>query len=186
LSAAIDSVSATIAEYARLLNLEHSSENVRLNTRELTLQFSPLSGRTDFLWEVGSGQNWVGYHIAGLLALHVHFIRLSQSPVPRFLMIDQPSQVYFPKRVVTRLGDKFEEPSFQDEDVVAVHKAFEVMAKVVLKAKGKLQIIVLDHASRDVWGDIPGIVGLRDWRNGIALVPKKWLDKNEDNEIDEN
>src|SRR5262249_32319935 len=48
--AAIDSVSARIADYAKLLNLEHAKENVRLNIRELTLQFSPLSGRTDYLW----------------------------------------------------------------------------------------------------------------------------------------
>ncbi|MEK7666926.1 MAG: DUF3732 domain-containing protein, partial [Pseudomonadota bacterium] len=87
LNAAIDTVSAKIADYARLLQLEHATENVRLNIPELTLQFSPLSGRTDFLWEVGSGQNWVGYHIAGLLALHEHFISLSHNHVPRFLVI---------------------------------------------------------------------------------------------------
>jgi DNA repair exonuclease SbcCD ATPase subunit len=96
LKAAIDTVSAKIAHYAQLLQLEHATENVRLNIRELTLQFSRLSGRTDFLWEVGSGQNWVGYHVSALLALHEHFISLNQSPVPRFLVIDQPSQVYFP------------------------------------------------------------------------------------------
>ncbi len=94
--AAVNSVSATIADYARRLQLEHAAENVRLNTAELTLQFSPLSGRTDFLWEVGSGQNWVGYHVAGLLALHEHFVTLPHNVVPRFLVIDQPSQVYFP------------------------------------------------------------------------------------------
>lgn len=57
LRAAVEMVSAKIAKYARILGLEHAAENVRLNIRELTLQFSPLSGRTDFLWEVGSGQN---------------------------------------------------------------------------------------------------------------------------------
>jgi hypothetical protein len=64
LKAAADVVSAKIAQYASLLQLEHADENVRLNPKELTLQFDRLSGRTDYLWEVGSGQNWVGYHIA--------------------------------------------------------------------------------------------------------------------------
>jgi len=50
-------VSDRVPEYARSLHLEHAGENVRLNIRELTLQFNPLSGRTDLLWEVGSGQN---------------------------------------------------------------------------------------------------------------------------------
>jgi Protein of unknown function (DUF3732) len=98
LNAALESVSARIADYARLLQLAHATENIRLNIRELTLQFSPPSGRTDFLWEVGrSGQKLVGYHMAGLLALHEHFINLTNDPVPRFLIIDQPSQVYFPE-----------------------------------------------------------------------------------------
>jgi len=47
-----------------------------------------------------------------------------------------------------------------------------------MKAGGKLQIIVLDHASRDVWGDIKGVVGLKEWRNGIKLVPLRWLEAN--------
>ena len=51
--AAIESVSSRIHDYARDLQLEHAMENVRLNTRELSLQFTSLSGRTDFLWEVG-------------------------------------------------------------------------------------------------------------------------------------
>lgn len=63
----------------------------------------------------------------------------------------------------------------RDEDTSAVHKAFEVLNKVVVEAKGRLQVIVLDHASRDLWGDIPGIVGSKEWRNGTKLVPMKWL-----------
>jgi hypothetical protein len=62
------------------LRLEHATESVRLSVRELTLQFRPLSERTDLLWEIGSGQDWVGYHIAGLLALHEHFSGLLENP----------------------------------------------------------------------------------------------------------
>lgn len=69
------------------------------------------------------------------------------------------------------------EPRFRDEDIDAVRKAFEVMGQVVLKADGKLQLIVLDHASRDVWGDIPGVVGLHEWRDGVKLVPMRWLNE---------
>ena len=96
-------------------------------------------------------------------------------------MFDQPSQVYFPKRIVARPEDQkdeeVEEPQLQDEDVDAVRQAFEVMGRVALDAKGGLQLIVLDHASRDVWGDIDGVVGLPEWRNGVKLVPMAWLDE---------
>ncbi len=96
-------------------------------------------------------------------------------------MFDQPSQVYFPKRIVARPEDQkdeeVEEPQLQDEDVDAVRQAFEVMGRVDLGTKGALQLIVLDHASRDVWGDIDGVVGLPEWRNGVKLVPMAWLDE---------
>jgi hypothetical protein len=112
------------------------------------------------------------------LALHQYFLAQSRSPVPALLVLDQPSQVYFPKRVLSRTEDEEadeEEPRLRDEDVDAVRMAFDVMGKVALKAKGKLQLIVLDHASRDVWGDVEGVVGLPEWRNGVKLVPMEWL-----------
>ncbi|MGH8602713.1 MAG: DUF3732 domain-containing protein [Gammaproteobacteria bacterium] len=74
-----------------------------------------------------------------------------------FLVMDQPFQVYFPKKLVVRENETPEEPQLKDEDNEAVRKAFEVLAKVVESANGRLQVIVLDHASREVWGNIPNI-----------------------------
>ena len=118
-------------------------------------------------------------HLAVLMALHQYFLVQRSSPVPAFLVLDQPSQVYFPKRVLGRTDNKDtdeEEPRLRDEDVSAVRMAFDVMGKVVLAAKGQLQLIVLDHASQDIWGDVEGVVGLPEWRNGVKLVPMDWLD----------
>jgi hypothetical protein len=44
---------------------------------------------------IGSGENWVGYHPAAHLALHKFFTRHDR-PVPRVLMLDQPTQVFTP------------------------------------------------------------------------------------------
>jgi hypothetical protein len=41
-------------------------------------------------------------------------------------------------------------------------------------AKGRLQIIVLDHAGEDVWGGLDGFALTEEWR-GFALVPAEWL-----------
>lgn len=90
-------------------------------------------------------------------------------------MLDQPSQVYFPKPILHQDIVLDEEPKVRDEDVEAVRKAFEVMGSVVLKEKGNLQLLVLDHASRAVWGNIDGVVGLPEWREGVKLVPMEWL-----------
>ena len=103
--------------------------------------------------------------------------------MPGFLVIDQPSQVYFPKNLVRRQDEEDKELRLRDEDIDAVRKVFEVLGNVVTKAEGKLQVIVLDHASRDVWGEIPGVVGRREWRDGVKLVPMPWLEANSDGAI---
>jgi energy-coupling factor transporter ATP-binding protein EcfA2 len=177
LNAAIDKVSARIADYAKSLRLEHATENVRLNTRELTLQFRPLSGRTDFLWEVGSGQNWVGYHIAGLLALHEHFNGLPQNPVPRFLMIDQPSQVYFPEAWPTMDqtpgGNK---PSERSPDIEGVRRIFAALSEFMTVLKGQFQVIVTEHAGSITWQGIDNVHLVANWREGHDdfLIPAEW------------
>jgi len=160
-----------------LLDVENPQNPISLEINDLTIKVRGAD-RDDYLSEIGSGSNWLSYHLAVLLALHQYFLAQHNSPVPAFLVLDQPSQVYFPKRVLARVEDEEtdeEELRLRDEDVDAVRMAFDVMGKVVLSAGGKLQLIVLDHASRDVWGDVEGVVGLPEWRNGVKLVPMDWL-----------
>ncbi len=162
------------------LDVESPNDPISLEINDLTIKVRGTE-RDDYLSEIGSGSNWLSYHLAVLLALHQFFLSQRRGPVPAFLVLDQPSQVYFPKRIMARPEDEeveeVEEPQLRDEDVDAVRQAFEVMGRVALDAKGGLQLIVLDHASRDVWGDIDGVVGLPEWRNGVKLVPMAWLDE---------
>jgi hypothetical protein len=46
--------------------------------------------------KIGSGMNWVGYHLSAYLALQDFFIRNAR-PVPHFLVLDQPSHAFFPR-----------------------------------------------------------------------------------------
>jgi hypothetical protein len=63
----------------------------------------------------------------------------------------------------------------RDEDVAAVRKVFEALGNEIVKAKGRLQVIVLDHAGDDVWGEIPGVTLACEWRGTEKLVPVAWL-----------
>lgn len=178
---ALNAVNSYAGRLLPLLDVENPDDPISLEISDLTIKVRGVD-RDDYLSEIGSGSNWLSYHLAILLALHQFYLSQPNSPVPGFLVLDQPSQVYFPKNVVRIPDGEEQELRLRDEDVDAVHKAFEVLSKVVLQAKGKLQVIVLDHASRDLWGDIPGVVGLKEWRNGIKLVPMKWL-QGDDEEI---
>ena len=45
----------------------------------------------------------------------------------------------------------------------------------IVRAKGQLQAIVLDHAGANVWGEIEGITLAQEWRDNNKLVPVEWL-----------
>ena len=57
----------------------------------------------------------MGYHLATMLALHEYFASRTENPVPNFLIVDQPSQVYFPSDTFEQLVERLEEGA-KDED----------------------------------------------------------------------
>ncbi|KQO15100.1 hypothetical protein ASF11_10930 [Acidovorax sp. Leaf76] len=176
---ALNAVNGHAGRLLPSLDVENPDDPISLEISDLTIKVRGAD-RDDYLSEIGSGSNWLSYHLAMLLALHQFYLSQNQSPVPGFLVLDQPSQVYFPKNLVRRPDEGDQELRLRDEDIDAVRKVFEVLGKVVTKAEGKLQVIVLDHASRDVWGDSEGVVGLKEWREGIKLVPMRWLEEDPD------
>lgn len=154
------------------LDAEWPNAPLRLVIQELTVKVFQGT-RDDYLWEIGSGANWLAYHIAITLSLQRFFLSHPHHPVPGMLIYDQPSQVYFPKRIAG--GDEPDDVDWRDEDVVAVRKVFETLAAEVLESRGRLQIIVLDHAAEDVWGGISGVTLIEEWRHGRKLVPMDWI-----------
>jgi hypothetical protein len=156
------------------LDAERPNDPVSLSPQDLAIKVAGSGGREDFLWEIGSGANWLAYHVAMTLALQHFFIAQPESPVPAFLVYDQPSQVYFPRRV-TRGDSEPADPNWGDEDVAAVRKVFEALGSAAHQVAPKLQIIVLDHAGSDVWGDINDVALTEEWRGGEKLVPPSWL-----------
>lgn len=126
----------------------------------------------DYLWEIGSGANWLAYHIVVTLALQRFFLECPHHPVPAFLIYDQPSQVYFPR---TKLDEEDDDDfHLKDEDVDAVRKVFRLLAKATQKYPGRLQVIILDHADSEVWGGIENLVCKEHWRGTEKLVPIDW------------
>lgn len=156
------------------LDAERPDDPISLEIKDLTIKVSGPD-RDDYLSEIGSGSNWLSYHLAVVIGLQKFFLGLSHSPVPGFIVIDQPSQVYFPKKAAVRENEEVEEVSLKDEDVEAVRKVFSLLGTVVAATDGQLQVIVLDHAPDSVWGDIENVHEVEEWRGGLKLVPEDWL-----------
>lgn len=171
LNNALDTIQTLASRLIPRMDAEWPEAPIKLVIEDLTIKV--IRGtRDDYLWEIGSGANWLAYHVALTLALQTFFLGTIAHPVPSFLVYDQPSQVYFPKRLA---ADPLEEsiPTLRDKDVEAVRSVFSVLGEETLAAKGRLQIIVLDHAGENVWGDLPGVWLADDWHDN-ALVPAHW------------
>ncbi len=175
LESAVFKISRRIAEYSTLLELEHGSENVTLNHTELTLHFTSPTGRKDFLWEIGSAANWMGYHIAVFLSLHEHFLTQVNSPVPSFMVFDQPSQVYYPEKWPE---DEDQQEMEVPEDIAGVRRVFQAMSDAIEITSGAIQIIVTEHAGSNTWKDANYINCIGNWRKGKDeyLIPNDWLE----------
>lgn len=171
---ALDTIQAISGRLIPQLDGEWPEAPIRLVVQDLTVRVIRET-RDDFLWEIGSGANWLAYHVALSLALQGYFLRSPQHPVPALLVYDQPSQVYFPTRRAGREVEKELDPAWESEDVVAVRKVFALFDKIVAKTSGRLQIIVLDHANEEVWGGLENVHLVEEWR-GKGLVPEGWID----------
>ena len=115
---------------------------------------------------MGSGENWVGYHLIAHLALHEWFTKRNR-PVPRFLFLDQPSQVYFPaEKDVDGSLDPLDE-----DDRHAVSRMFRFVFEVVEAISPGFQVIITEHADLNEESFQAAVVG--KWR-GEKLVPYDW------------
>lgn len=157
-----------MTEYAKELQLEHAEGRIRLDLKKLTVVADTFSGPIP-LTRIGSGENWIGYHVVTHLALHRWF-RDQNRPVPGILIFDQPTQAHYPPEA-DRDGRV---DMLQDADRRAVHNLFELMKDAASEIGPSFQIIVLDHAHLDDEWFEAAIV--EEWRGKKALVPESWID----------
>lgn len=150
------------------------------DSKELAIKIrkTPLS-KPFYASDAGSGANWVAYHIAMLLGFHNFFID-KDTPVFNFLIFDQPSQVYF-QRSSYDASKKIQIFDKNTEDAKSVREMFEKMQKSINDNNGKFQILVLDHAASDIWGDIDGINEVAEWTGDNALIPQNWIGNDSNN-----
>lgn len=155
-----------MTQWARELKLEHSTHPIRFNLKKLTIAADTPDGPIT-MDKMGSGENWVGLHLIGHLALHTWFAQKDR-PVPRFLFLDQPSQVYFP-------ADRTVESSqsqLKDADRESLGRMFKLVFDAVSESGGQFQVIVSEHA--DIIDPTYQNAIVERWRDGLKLVPEDW------------
>lgn len=174
LASILNNISAQITRYIQKFNAEFGSYPARLNLPQLTIIFDRPE-RSVPMSRTGGGENHLAYHLSALLALHL-FAAQNNRPIPRFLLIDQPTQVYFPSEQVYRDADGSVQKTEADADLDAVRRLFELLLKFTKDDVPGFQLIVTEHANlREQWFQDSLIEGA--WTKPPALVPEDWQDQ---------
>ncbi|MGN4561105.1 DUF3732 domain-containing protein [Bacillus cereus group sp. MYBK5-2] len=172
LASILNVIGREMSKWAEKLQLEHAEYPYRLDVKKLTV-VADSEDRPIPMNRMGSGANWLGCHLITLLALHKFFIK-KERPVPNFIVLDQPTQVYFPPEKYSKLEGKINEIS--DEDRIAVKRMFDFLFDICNELDSEMQIIVTDHANILDEGFQEALIE-KPWRNGIALIPEKWINQ---------
>lgn len=155
-------VSDYMTNWVEEIDLEYKDSRYRFSPYSTTVFVDTLKEGAIPLQNLGSGSNWVGIHLLVYFAFQKYFIS-KKRPVPSFILIDQPSQIYFPNQ-----NNK--------TDWEAVKKIYSFIHKRVKELDGKLQVIVLDHADFPDDFDFNNATLERWDKETTALIPYEWID----------
>lgn len=171
LASTLNNISMHMSRYITHLGGEFGQYPARLDMHQLTVVIDRPS-RPIYMPRTGGGENHLAYHLAALLALH-RFAANNNQPLPRFLLIDQPTQVYFPSETVYEATGGSIEKTEEDADLEAVRRLFEVLRRFGDEDAPGFQIIVTEHANlRDDW--FQAALVEQPWTKPPALVPDDW------------
>lgn len=170
----LNNISAQVSRYIQAFKAEFDAFPVRFDVNNLTIVFDRPE-RPVPMARTGGAENHLAYHLSVLLAVH-RFAAKSNRPIPRFLLIDQPTQVYFPSEKVYQEADGSIQKTEADADLAAVRRLFELLRRFTEKDVPGFQLIITEHANlRDQW--FQDALVEQPWTKPPALVPESWPDK---------
>ena len=171
LASILNIISNRISRYVQELEAEFSEFPFRLDIGPLTV-VADRPERPVPMNKTGGGANHLAYHLGAMLALH-HFASKNKKPIPSFLFIDQPTQVYFPSEQVYKAASGTVEETERDSDLEKVRKLFGMLHRFANEECPGFQIIVTEHANlRDDW--FQNSLVESPWTKPPALVPDDW------------
>lgn len=173
LTSILNNISAQVSRYIQKFDAEFAPFPARFSLPQLTIIFDRPE-RPVPMSRTGGGENHLAYHLSALLALHL-FAAQNNRPLPRFMLIDQPTQVYFPSEQVYRDADGSVQNTERDADLDAVRRLFELLLKFTQEEVPGFQLIVTEHANlREQW--FQDALVEEPWTKPPALVPTDWED----------
>jgi len=163
-------VALLATEISKDLPLEqrYRADQVDFDPRDLSAGLLSASGRA-LMRDIGSDEHYLTIHVSLMLAFHRYFAE-RVSPVPGFLLLDQPSRPYYPEDPTGE--HKEDERSAYDAEVGNLLRYFNVLFNEADRRQG-LQVLILEHAYFTDHDRFRAAT-IERWRNGLALIPNDW------------
>jgi hypothetical protein len=178
-------LSKLIGKYVSILSIESKENRIVHLDPDSSLNIKIEDTKTKnkyYLARLGSGANYMGYHLSTIFGLHEFFWQLKENKkvnyIPSFLVLDQPSQVYYPESLNTKRKNIKQD----SKDVEDTKKIFEACIEFLKNTERDVQLILLEHVPKDMWKDFnPDNINLvEEWRGTEgnsdfnALIPQEW------------
>lgn len=160
MSSVMNIISKDITEWSKEMDLEYKNCPYRFSQYSMTVFVDTEEEGSIPLKSLGSGANWVGIHLLVYFAFQKYFIKRNR-PVPSFLILDQPSQIYFPNDNNTIDWD-------------SVKKIYSFIQRRVKELNQKLQVIIVDHADFNEDKEFVQST-IEHWDDSTALIPVDWI-----------
>lgn len=129
------------------------------------------------LENVGSKSNYMFMHLCFYLGLHSHIINIEKtystnSYVPQFLFIDQPSTPYY-------TGNDTKIKNNDKENLMNAFLIINDFISKLNKSGVEFQIIMVEHAPKSYWEDnkLNNFHTVDEFINGIGLIPQDVFQK---------
>ncbi|WP_448229916.1 DUF3732 domain-containing protein [Pseudoxanthomonas mexicana] len=171
LNSILNIISTQVSRYIQKFEAEFGNFPTRFDLTNVTIVIDRPE-RPVPMSRTGGGENHLAYHLSALLALHLFAVK-NNRPIPRFLLIDQPTQVYFPSEQVYHEADGSIQKTEADADLVAVRRLFDLLYRFTREDAPGFQLIVTEHANlREQW--FQDALVEQPWTKPPALVPEEW------------
>lgn len=175
----LNSISSKITDFMKKFQTDYSNKQFSFSLKNLEVSFWN-NGYNTSLKKIGGAENYLAIHLSTLLAIH-SFATQNHRPIPEFLLIDQPSQVYFPSEVpYKKMSGSTEETekTFRISDMEKARNMFKILYDFTQQEVPGFQLIITEHANlKDEWFKRALIEF--PWTKPPALIPDDWPTRNE-------
>lgn len=162
------------------LNVEY--KEVIFDARKIDFLFDIGKNRVD-LSKIGSGSNYVEYHIAMALLIHLYIQnKVKNKCTFDFVIFDQPSEAYFPtEREDLKAINKTEKDLIND--TTSLKALYQTISDIRKNHCPTLQVILFEHADDKYWRGYDNRLFDKDikiinWKGSDEkLIPKEWINK---------